>query len=102
VLGKALASLENADEGPSTYDRLGFRVPAVVVSPYARAGYVMHEDLDHTSVLRLIEDKWNLPPLTRRDAAASSPLGALDLSATPAFLVPPDLPAPKAGPFHPS
>ncbi|HSZ39342.1 MAG TPA: alkaline phosphatase family protein [Trebonia sp.] len=102
VLGKALDSLENVDAGPSTYDRLGFRVPAVVVSPYARPGHVMHENLDHTSVLRLIEDKWNLPPLTRRDAAATSPLGALDLSAAPAFRVPPDLPAPKAGPFHPS
>ena len=34
---------------------------------------------DHTSVLKLIEQKWNLAPLTRRDAAAASPLEALDL-----------------------
>jgi phospholipase C len=58
--------------------------------------------LDHTSVLKLIEEKWNLAPLTRRDAAALSPLGALDLDAPPAFLTPPDLPAPMAGPFRPS
>jgi phospholipase C len=102
VLGKALASLKNADSGPSTYDRLGFRVPAVIVSPYARPGFVLHDVLDHTSVLKLIEEKWNLPPLTRRDAAAVSPLGALDLSAEPAFKVPPDLPAPKAGAFRPT
>jgi hypothetical protein len=38
--------------------------------------------------------QWNLPALTRRDAAATSPLGALDLAAPPAFLTPPDLPAP--------
>jgi hypothetical protein len=45
-------------------------------------------------VLKLIEEKWNLPALTRRDAAATSPLGALDLTAPPAFLAPPELPAP--------
>jgi hypothetical protein len=53
-------------------------------------------------VLKLIEEKWNLPPLTNRDAAAVSPLGALDLEAPPAFLVPPDLPAPKQGAVRPS
>jgi phospholipase C len=102
VAPKLLAQLENADDGPACYDRYGFRVPAVIVSPYARPGFVLHDDLDHTSVLKLIEEKWNLPPLTRRDAAATSPLGALDLSAPPAFLTPPDLPAAKAGAFRPS
>jgi phospholipase C len=69
-------------------------VPAVIVSPYARPGHVGSEVLDHTSVLRLVEEKWNLPPLTRRDAAAATPLGALDLDGPPAFLDPPPLPAP--------
>src|SRR6185437_7885590 len=50
----------------------------------------------------LIEEKWNLAPLTRRDDAAVSPLGALDLDAPPAFLTPPELPAPKAGGFRPA
>ncbi len=58
------------DDGPRDYDRYGFRVPAVIVSPYARPDYVPAR-LDHTSVLKLIEEKWNLPPLTRRDAAAA-------------------------------
>jgi phospholipase C len=98
---KSLRSLENADDGPVTYERYGFRVPAVIVSPYARPDFVLSEVLDHTSVLKLIEEKWNLPPLTHRDAAAVSPLGALDLDAPPAFLVPPSLPAPKGGPFQP-
>jgi phospholipase C len=97
----SLAQLKNADNGPITYDRYGFRVPAVIVSPYARPNFVLSEELDHTSVLKLIEEKWNLPPLTRRDAAAVSPLGALDLAAPPAFLIPPSLPSPRAGPFHP-
>src|SRR5579863_3986616 len=82
-------------EGPHTYDRYGFRVPAVIVSPYARPGYVCSEVLDHTSVLKLVEEKWNLPPLTARDAAASTPLSALDLTGTPAFLMPPPLPEPR-------
>jgi phospholipase C len=102
VLGKSLAHLQNADAGPATYERYGFRVPTVIVSPYARPDFVLSDVLDHTSVLKLIEEKWNLPPLTRRDAAAKSPLGALDLDGPPAFLTPPPLPAPKAGPFTPS
>jgi phospholipase C len=102
LMRKAMANLKNADAGPTTYDRYGFRVPAVIVSPYARPGFVLSDLLDHTSVLKLIQEKWNLPPLTRRDAAAVSPLGALDLDAPPAFLAPPTLPAPKAGPFRPS
>ena len=102
LLRKSLANLKNADAGPATYDRYGFRVPAVIVSPYARPDFVLSDVLDHTSVLKLIEEKWNLPPLTRRDAAAISPLGALDLDAPPAFLTPPPLPAAKAGPFRPS
>jgi phospholipase C len=94
VLGKAFADLENADAGPSDYGNYGFRVPAVIVSPYARRDYVCTTTLDHTSVLKLIEQKWNLPALTRRDAAAATPLDALDLEAPPQFAVPPTLPAP--------
>jgi phospholipase C len=93
--GRYIAEIEAVDAGPRGYDRYGFRVPAVIVSPYARPGYVCSEVLDHTSVLRLVEEKWNLPPLTRRDAAAATPLAALDLEGPPAFGEPPDLPAPS-------
>ena len=88
-------SKENLDNGPRTYDRYGFRVPAVIVSPYARPGYVSTEIFDHTCVLKLIEEKWNLPALTARDASAIAPLDALDLTGAPAFLKPPSLPAPS-------
>jgi phospholipase C len=80
--------------GPDAYDVYGFRVPAVIVSPYARPGCVLSDVFDHTSVLKLLEEKWNLPALTKRDAAATAPLGALDLTAPPAFLTPPELPPP--------
>jgi phospholipase C len=86
--------LERVDAGPRTFDRFGFRVPAVVVSPYAQPGAVCDTVFDHTSVLRLIEEVWNLPSLTRRDAAATSPLRLLDFTKPPAFLDPPPLPPP--------
>jgi len=85
------------DSGGGRYDRLGFRVPAVVVSPYARPGYVCSTVFDHTAVLKLIERKWNLPPLTRRDAAAADLLELVDLDAAPAFLDPPALAPPGRG-----
>jgi phospholipase C len=69
-------------------------VPAVLVSPFARPDFVSSEVFDHTSVLKLVEEKWNLPALTRRDAAATAPLGLLDLDRPPAFLDPPKLPEP--------
>ena len=87
--------LAQVDSGQVAYDRYGFRVPAVIVSPYACPDFVLSDVLDHTSVLKLIEEKWNLPPLTRRDAAATSPLGALDLNAEPTFLTPPRLTPPR-------
>ena len=80
--------------GTDAYDVYGFRVPAVIVSPYARPGCVLSDVFDHTSVLKLLEEKWNLPALTQRDAAATAPLGALDLIAPPALLTPPELPPP--------
>jgi phospholipase C len=88
-------SKENLNQGPQRYDRYGFRVPAVIVSPYARAGYVCSQTFDHTSVLKLVQEKWNLPALTARDAAARAPLDALDLTGEPAFLKPPVLPEPS-------
>jgi phospholipase C len=83
------------DEGPKGYTRYGFRVPAVFISPYARPGHLSSMTYDHTSILKLIERKWNLPPLTDRDRAAADPLDdMLDLSASPA-------PFATAPPLHP-
>ena len=62
----------------------GYASPAVIVSPYARPGYLCTTTFDHTSVLKVIDEKWNLGLLTRRDAAAASPLEGLDLDAPPA------------------
>ena len=79
---------------PGDYARYGLRVPAVIVSPFAKPNYVSHVVHDHTSILSLIEHKWNLPALTNRDGAADNLLDSLDLAGPPAFLKPPPLPAP--------
>jgi phospholipase C len=92
--------LNRDDSATGRYDRYGFRVPAAVVSPYAKRDYVSSTTYDHTSALRLIEEVWNLPPLTRRDAAATAPWDMLDLASQPAFLAPPQLAAP-ARPWPP-
>jgi phospholipase C len=79
---------------PGSYDRYGFRVPAVVISPYAKPRYVSTVVRDHTAILKLVERKWNLTALTHRDAAADDLLDCLDFENPPAFLDPPKLPAP--------
>jgi phospholipase C len=76
------------------YDHYGFRVPTVVVSPFSKPDYVSHQVYDHTSILKLIETKWNLGALTYRDANAGDLLDTVDLVGTPAFAEPPTLPAP--------
>ncbi len=78
---------------PGGFDRYGFRVPAGVVCPYSKTDFVSHTIYDHTSILKTVEEKWNLPALTRRDANASSLFDMVDLTTAPAFLTPPDLPA---------
>jgi phospholipase C len=79
---------------PGGYDRYGVRVPAVVVSPRAKRDHVSRTVYDHTSILKTIEVKWNLPALTARDAHANSLLDCLDLKGKPVFLRPPKLPKP--------
>jgi phospholipase C len=73
------------------FDRYGFRVPFVVVSPYARPRFLSHRVQDHTSILRFIETRFDLPALTARDANADPLLDLFDFE-SPAFLTPPTLP----------
>ena len=55
------------------YDGLGFRVPLIVVSPYAKNGTVTHVQYETASVLRYIEDNFGLPPLAASDGRANDP-----------------------------
>jgi phospholipase C len=77
----------------SGFSRYGFRVPCAVVSPWSRPNYVSHNVFDHTSICALVEAKWNLAAMTRRDANAQNMLDMLDLS-QPTFKQPPPLAKP--------
>ncbi len=72
---------------PQAYTRYGFRVPFVAISPYAKRHYVSHQVYDHTSILKFIQTKFNLPALTIRDAAANDLLDLFDFS-NPRFDLP--------------
>lgn len=54
------------------YDGDGFRVPMICISPYAYEGNVNHTQLESTSILKYVEDTFNLPTLTAADARADS------------------------------
>jgi phospholipase C len=50
------------------FTRTGFRVPLIIVSPFARPHFVSHTPMDYTAVLKFVEQRFNLPNLTQRDA----------------------------------
>ncbi len=62
---------------------LGIRVPLVVISPYAKRGFVDHSLGEFSSVLRFIEDDWGLGRLTGRDRLSGDLSEAFDFSAPP-------------------
>lgn len=61
----------------------GFRVPALIISPYAKKGYIDNTLYDTTSILKFIEWLYDLPPLAERDAKANNLLNAFDFTQTP-------------------
>jgi phospholipase C len=83
---------QRAPDVAARYALRGFRVPTVLVSPFARRGHVDHGVYDHASILKLIEWRFGLPALAPRDAAARNLAAALDLSRrdlrAPSFAVP--------------
>ena len=68
--------------------QIGFRVPNFIVSPFARRHYVGHTAMDHTAVLHFLEERYNLPALTKRDAAQPNLLDFFDF-ANPPWATPP-------------
>jgi phospholipase C len=58
----------------------GTRVPTLVISPFARTGFVDHTVYETTSILALIEHRWGLAPLSARDAAAADLTAAFDFA----------------------
>ncbi len=70
------------------YDSVGFRVPLLVISPYAKHGFVSHEQYETASVLRFAEDLFGLGQLAAADKRASSPASdCFDFSQKPRAFV---------------
>ena len=86
-------AVASAPGAPAAWNQYGLRVPAFVISPFSKRNYISSVVHDHTSVLRLIETKFNLGALTRRDANADNLLDCLDLK-DPPFIEPPVLARP--------
>jgi phospholipase C len=70
----------------------GYRVPLIVVSPYAKKHYVSHTVMDATAIVKLIELRFSLNPLTKRDAAQKSMAGFFNFNLPP-WTTPPTPPA---------
>jgi phospholipase C len=112
----------NPDDPHGDFTRTGFRVPLIVVSPFAKSHFVSHTPMDYTAVLKLIETRFGLPNLTARDAVQPDMTEFFDFVNIPNFLplfpprqptsqvcdatqasapvgpVPPPTPAPPTGP----
>jgi phospholipase C len=73
-------SPETEGHFPAEYDHTGFRVPFVAISPFAKRHYVSHQTYDHTSILGFIEHKFNVPPITFRDANADPMMDFFDFA----------------------
>jgi phospholipase C len=80
------------DLGPgdfqATFDMTGFRVPFILVSPWAKPNFVSHVARDHTSILRFIESRFDLQPLTARDAAQDDMSEFFDFNSPPRTTIP--------------
>lgn len=74
----------------------GFRVPNIVISPFARKNYVSHTPMDYTAYLRFIEARFGIAPLTNRDAAMPDMEEFFDFANVP-WATPPSPPAQSTG-----
>ena len=90
----AVAPIPPADQAAGNVDgRRGFRTPTLLISPFARRARTSHVLYDHTSVLRMIEWRWGLDPLSVRDATANNlahelHFNLIDPAPPPAYSVP--------------
>jgi len=112
VSGSTHCDLRSGDPGMSSGDapaqqgfaaQLGFRVPNIVISPFARRHYVSHIPMDHTAVIKFVESRFIGPNanLTARDAAQPNLLDFFDFNAVP-WANPPLPPAGASGSCAPS
>ena len=79
--------------------QLGFRLPNMVISPFSRKHYVSHIPMDHTAIIKFVENRFIGPNahLTNRDAVQPGLLNFFDFEMAP-WGVPPTPPAPNPPP----
>ncbi len=87
--------------GMCSFSWTGYRVPLIVISPFAQKNYVSHHVMDTTAVLAMVEDRFGLSPLTNRDASYNSAQTTNATMAeffdftTPPWITPPTPPTPN-------
>jgi phospholipase C len=84
----------------TNYTSLGFRVPLIAISPYARAKYVSSTDYAYGSILKFIEETFGLGSLHTTDATSTSISDMFDLTQKPAPFVNEPLPSQRPCPNH--
>jgi phospholipase C len=75
------------------FGQMGFRIPAVAISPYVKRGLVHHGVFGFESILKMIEYRFGVGPLTRRDAYAHNIARSFDFDSKPRLALP-NLPTP--------
>jgi phospholipase C len=85
----------NSSDINKDFGLMGFRIPAVGISPYLRRGHVAHTVYGFESILKMIEYRFGLAPLTKRDAYARNIARSFDWESRPRLEIP-DLPDPPA------
>jgi phospholipase C len=93
VVPPRVPDLRQSRDLAKDFGQMGFRIPAVVVSPYARRGHVDHSIYGFESILKMIRYRYGLPALTPRDLYANNIAAAFDFESKPNYQIP-DLPTP--------
>jgi phospholipase C len=93
VVPPRVPDLRSSSNLENDFGQMGFRIPATLVSPYARRGHVDHSIYGFESILKMIRYRYGLAPLTPRDLFANNIAAAFDWESKPQ-LEPPSLPTP--------
>lgn len=81
----------NPPDPQGTFNRYGFRIPNMIISPFTKKHYVSHTVTDSTAILKFIETRFHLQPLNVRDALAMDMTEFFDFKMVP-WLTPPPVP----------
>jgi phospholipase C len=91
--------IRNDPDPNKDFGRMGIRIPAVAISPWVRRGHVSHSIFGFESILKMIEYRFGIGPLTRRDAYAQNIARSFDWESKPRLALP-SLPDPPAVAGH--